>query len=151
MRLNWCVFISVVVLGACDKVPGTDANKIREAQEAATKDLIDPFSAQFRNVRVARGGVCGEVNAKNRMGAYVGFTRFVAIEGTNGEWLAQLDPQFDPTDLAQAEEFCSSVQSNPYSSGSLVQSACGRASEERLKKIGQELFNSSWTSSCEGK
>lgn len=36
--------------------------------------LKDPYSAQFRNQR----GVCGEVNAKNAMGAFTGYKRFVA-------------------------------------------------------------------------
>jgi len=40
--------------------------------------LLDPFSAQYRLLRSGRGGtVCGQVNAKNRMGAYVGFKDFV--------------------------------------------------------------------------
>lgn len=36
--------------------------------------LKDPYSAQFRNQR----GFCGEVNAKNAMGAYTGYKRYVA-------------------------------------------------------------------------
>ena len=40
--------------------------------------LFDPFTARFRGLRTGRGGaLCGEVNAKNRMGAYVGFKDFV--------------------------------------------------------------------------
>jgi len=44
--------------------------------------LKDPDSAKFRNVRFvkynARTVVCGEVNAKNSYGGYVGFENFVA-------------------------------------------------------------------------
>lgn len=46
-------------------------------------DLNDPDSAQFRNVKVfgdwsrSEVAVCGEVNAKNRMGGYVGYTSFI--------------------------------------------------------------------------
>lgn len=36
--------------------------------------LKDPDSAKFRN----QYGVCGEVNAKNAMGGYVGYRRFIA-------------------------------------------------------------------------
>jgi hypothetical protein len=40
--------------------------------------LLDPFSAQYRQLRSGRNGaVCGQVNAKNRLGAYVGFKDFV--------------------------------------------------------------------------
>lgn len=43
--------------------------------------LIDPGSVQLRKVRtstVSSDSICGEVNAKNRMGGYVGFRRFIA-------------------------------------------------------------------------
>lgn len=59
--------------------------------------LKDPSSAEFRNefVHQTSGHLCGEVNAKNSFGAYVGFRRFVsgpaqvAIEGApafQGAW-----------------------------------------------------------------
>lgn len=47
-----------------------------EAQEAVARDLRDPASAQFRDVKVYPKYVCGEVNGKNGVGAYAGFTRF---------------------------------------------------------------------------
>ena len=43
--------------------------------------LKDPGSAQFRNVKVYHGVapvVCGEVNAKNSFGGYIGFQRFIS-------------------------------------------------------------------------
>ena len=43
--------------------------------------LNDPDSAQFRDDRPAlrgKGVWCGEVNARNRMGGLVGYTRYVA-------------------------------------------------------------------------
>ncbi|SFB74040.1 hypothetical protein SAMN05216344_102162 [Polaromonas sp. OV174] len=49
--------------------------------------LNDPQSAQFQGERLfsdwTPGGsaMCGEVNAKNRMGGYVGFRPFVALPG----------------------------------------------------------------------
>lgn len=43
--------------------------------------LFDPNSANFRNVTHAHAIVCGEVNAKNKMGGYVGFKAFVVYEG----------------------------------------------------------------------
>ena len=46
--------------------------------EAMEEYLFDPYSVKFRNLRQGRGGaVCGQYNAKNRLGAYVGFRDFV--------------------------------------------------------------------------
>jgi len=74
---------SVLWLAGCDKGPGkasTESSEdrlIRMAKEAVTKNLKDPSSADFRNVRWVSGGdVCGEVNAKNSFGGYAGFQRF---------------------------------------------------------------------------
>ena len=51
--------------------------------ETALKDrFADPSSVQIRNVVSDPGQpvkYCGEVNAKNLMGGYVGFQRFVAM------------------------------------------------------------------------
>lgn len=43
--------------------------------------MYDPESARFRNVRLNLVGdaLCGEINAKNKMGGYVGFKRFVVF------------------------------------------------------------------------
>lgn len=50
---------------------------IMAAQAKVAAELFDPSSAQFRNTRVKYGEkVCGEVNGKNRYGAYVGFRWF---------------------------------------------------------------------------
>jgi len=53
------------------------------AKEAVKAQLVDPESARFRNVvtQAKTGAVCGEMNAKNRMGGYVGFTEFYVIDG----------------------------------------------------------------------
>jgi len=50
-----------------------------KAKALVSAQLIDPDSAKFRNVREHGAIVCGEVNGKNRMGAYVGFKPFVAL------------------------------------------------------------------------
>lgn len=65
-------------------IPLTPA-QIAEIQSTVTYDFYDPGSAQFRNIRAVdvtlQNGkqerrVCGEVNGKNRMGGYTGFTMF---------------------------------------------------------------------------
>jgi hypothetical protein len=57
------------------------AKYMASVQEMVRNQLNDPESARFRNVFVAPDGflVCGEINAKNRMGGYVGFRRFIAV------------------------------------------------------------------------
>lgn len=62
------------------------ANGEKKAKEAALlnlrNDMKDPESARFKNVRLvpySTGKVfCGEVNAKNSYGGYIGFMPFVA-------------------------------------------------------------------------
>ena len=44
-------------------------------RNVASSDLVDPSSAQFRNVK----GYCGELNSKNKFGGYVGFNRFIVL------------------------------------------------------------------------
>lgn len=60
----------------------SEETAIQLAKERVASGLKDPESAQFRSVRVSnfRGDkvICGEVNAKNSYGGYVGFKRFVA-------------------------------------------------------------------------
>jgi len=55
---------------------------ISAAKKNVADSLKDPSSAQFRNVRLVpyKDGsvICGEVNAKNSYGGYVGFKDFVA-------------------------------------------------------------------------
>lgn len=55
---------------------------IAAAQDAAKKGLKDPDSAKFQKLRIAdfEGGkvVCGEINAKNSYGGYVGYKPFIA-------------------------------------------------------------------------
>ncbi|QIG80564.1 type VI secretion system-associated protein TagO [Stakelama tenebrarum] len=63
------LFAALIALSSC-------AN---EAEKAVREGLIDPDSAQFRDVKVCRGDsavTTGEVNGKNRLGAYVGFKPF---------------------------------------------------------------------------
>lgn len=96
-----------LLLAGCGYIPGTDARLIRQAESAIAYQLTDPGSAQFRAERViaTRAGpmVCGEVNGKNQMGAYVGFRPFTfagsaksavilpANGGSNADNMAILD------------------------------------------------------------
>lgn len=59
------------------------SKEVENAQIEALKSkvlerLTDPASAQFRKLKLLREnkGLCGEVNAKNKLGGYVGFSAF---------------------------------------------------------------------------
>jgi len=64
-----------------------DSAQIERAKSIVSRDLKDPSSAQFRDMYATSRGmgddmVCGEVNAKNSYGGYVGFRKFyVAHDG----------------------------------------------------------------------
>lgn len=85
----------------------TDAVAIEHAKRAVADSLKDPGSAQFKNVRLAPFGtgkvVCGEVNAKNSYGGYVGYTRFVASTDSSTLASRSLDSRFPEIDAASDE------------------------------------------------
>lgn len=58
------------------------------ALRAAFKDLKDPASAQFRDIKYKadKGAwtMCGEVNAKNSYGAFTGFQKFQGVASNPG-------------------------------------------------------------------
>lgn len=86
-------FPAAALLAACMAMsPIVEAKPVRlsqaqisDIQAKISYDLFDPAAAQFRNIRAAdvvlsdgssERRVCGEVNGKNRLGAYVGFSMF---------------------------------------------------------------------------
>lgn len=67
---------------------------VAQIKSAMTKDMFDPESARFRNIRgytaTFQDGhtelrACYEVNGKNRMGGYVGYEKRGA-QKVNGVW-----------------------------------------------------------------
>lgn len=63
------------------RVEATPAQE-KFAKETISREMKDPSSTQLRDVYATSRGlgddtVCGEVNAKNSFGAYVGFRSFV--------------------------------------------------------------------------
>lgn len=76
---------------------GYEADRLA-LEEQIRAQLKDPESAKFREERIYPGPaggpstLCGEINARNSMGGYVGFRRFIAygtafaiIEDEEGE------------------------------------------------------------------
>jgi hypothetical protein len=49
-----------------------------------SSQMKDPASTKFRGERISSSGwLCGEMNAKNSYGAYIGFKRFMSTSPTN--------------------------------------------------------------------
>lgn len=85
-----------ILLPSGSKAKTVDAVAATGAEKAASDQMKDPSSSQFRNLRVRPAAapenrvVCGEINAKNSYGGYVGFKPFllhVSPDGP-GKWLA---------------------------------------------------------------
>ena len=72
------IFIAVAAVGCSVE------SKYSEPLQKLRDSMKDPGSVEFRNVResIYQGDayVCGEVNAKNGFGAYVGYKRFVSTK-----------------------------------------------------------------------
>lgn len=64
-----------------DEEVQANVDKMTERMRSA---MFDPAAAQFRNVRLSRDGnsLCGEVNGKNKFGAYIGFKHFIVMANT---------------------------------------------------------------------
>ncbi|KZY92279.1 MULTISPECIES: hypothetical protein [unclassified Erythrobacter] len=148
-----------VLLGGCQWIPGTKANKIADAQEVASQLLIDPTSAIFRNVAAfevvdANGNpataVCGEINGKNRNGAYAGYTRFIASPELV-EAVIEQEPMYSGEEVTRMVQQCTRDAERPYYSAAardLVLMQCQQskdAAEEQLALAGFEL---DWAASC---
>jgi hypothetical protein len=127
----------VFVLTACGN------KNIDAAEKAIERNLSDPSSAQYKNVNsYSEDVVCGEVNAKNRMGGYVGFQPFIFNGRKPGEakienvgtsdidlWCNN-NPQKRLTDmkneLPSAQQFCEHASKGVPS---MKERACMRANE----------------------
>jgi hypothetical protein len=86
--------ICVVGCAGVDRV-GPEVPLPRAAQQvvmqSAANQMKDPNGAEFRNWHAfeSQNGliVCGEINAKNSFGGYVGFTHFIAHTSPDGHLL----------------------------------------------------------------
>lgn len=70
-----------VQISEADKEKSRRVATLEQAKNVVRRNLTDPDSANFRDVFVTPKGaiVCGEVNAKNQVGGYVGFRRFISV------------------------------------------------------------------------
>ena len=56
------------------------AAQTRLAEKYVREKVLEPASAQFRNQFIGKQGApCGEVNAKDAFGAYIGYQRYISV------------------------------------------------------------------------
>jgi hypothetical protein len=74
--LGLMLLLGTVVLAGCSP-------EISRGKQALEAKLKDPGSVQYKDVvAYSENVVCGEYNAKNELGGYVGFKRFITIKGS---------------------------------------------------------------------
>lgn len=72
------------------------AELFAKVRDALDEQLFDYPSTRFREVTADDAVVCGRLNAKNRMGAYTGWTRFGAFYRDGKVSLYVDDPSSPP-------------------------------------------------------
>lgn len=164
MRAVIGIALGALIIVGCERIPGTEANRIAKGEQVAASLLIDPSSAQFRKTVLRPGPkakdekaegprwlVCGEINGKNRSGAYVGFGRFVA--DPDSEQDAYLEPTTLTTreDADRAEAECHRGAKGPiYSEADrdLRLLRCQEAREKLEEVMQANQFNTAWDELC---
>lgn len=164
MRAAILTTVALLVIAGCDRIPGTEANRIAKGEQVAAALLIDPSSAQFRKTFLRPGPkakdekaegprwvVCGEINGKNRNGAYVGFSRFLANPESDD---ALLEPTTSTTEeeVQRAIDQCARGANGPiYSEADrdirLMQ--CQRARELVTERASAVEFNATYDAVCD--
>lgn len=81
----WLAVLVCASLAACGK---SEAQRQQESAATLTslgekyvkEKVLEPSSAQFRNQFIGKKGApCGEVNAKDAFGGYIGFQRYISV------------------------------------------------------------------------
>lgn len=112
-RALTCIAILAVVatLGSAHAAGAVSDNEklLERARQAAAHDLKDPGSAQFRSLEISPtlpSNVCGEINAKNSYGAYVGFQPFRYDDADKTVTLLDPDSDYYEPDLTVHRIVC---------------------------------------------
>ena len=99
----------MLALAACGKTAAQkqqeDATTLTQLGEKYVKEkILEPSQAQFRNQFIGKGGApCGEVNAKDAFGGYIGFQRYISVARD----LTLLSQDVSPAEFdAQWQQLC---------------------------------------------
>ncbi len=108
--ISW--LIPFMLIGCADDEEQSKHDWMDKQRAKMVRALKDPDSAKFRDEVLHRDALCGQVNAKNSMGGYTGYRRFVAgslffvIQGEP----VQFDQVEDPTEVERQSEIINSLQ-----------------------------------------
>lgn len=104
----------------------------------------DPASARFQAVREQGDSVCGEVNGKDRQGAYGGYKRFVYDRQTKA---ALIDP--GAVDLAKPARAHDPACAKPFAYQTVEERlTCAYAPIQQQVSDRQLQFDDLWSRSC---
>ena len=99
-----------------DLAKETPQQIVEKGKKTIADILKDPESAQFRKVRLVQyldgAVVCGEINAKNSYGGYVGFSDFVG--GTNSATMRNSDGEYPDITAVANTGIDIACSGNPY-------------------------------------
>lgn len=128
----------------------------RDAEKAAAEQLIDPDSAKFRNLRTIENAagefVCGEINGKNRMGAYNGFSRFIYVNSSRLAFLESDEPNPAGERKRSLDQMVDCLEDAHRQGESDLWDACSAETdahnEARLEAEASERFELLWKNHC---
>lgn len=144
-------FMAVIALAAI--AAGVTAWKwdawvtIPELRAGVIQPLKDPQSAQFRSEHLGKhpGYLCGEVNAKNSMGGYVGFKRFVSTATGSAVEGQDLDSWPDAKQDMPHEKLMERVR---LQVDTTIKYGLGTSFETIMERSKQSFFDDIWQKHC---
>lgn len=151
------ISLAAALVAACQFIPGQPEYEIEQAKKAVSLEFPDPDSTQFRDVRRLRTtlngqenwSVCGRVNTKNLMGAYVGYRLFVHNKGRT-----LVDPGIDYEAVIRRNEDCTAAltqeRSEGYRNNIRSRVACRIADEGQAEVELDHLWRTIYTNNCGG-
>lgn len=112
-------------------------------------ELLDPNSAEFRNERISKDlkfnedYYCGEMNAKNRMGGYIGFKR-VLVKAKDGSSVMEDHGTWGDTNSMSAGLLLKQLKIRRTEEGTW-----GNLTEDEKAKLAESLaFDEVWREVC---
>ena len=118
-----------------------------DMEEAVAYDLIDPSSAQFREVRQTDDGTwCGQVNGKNRMGAYTGYNDFFALEIGSEYFVTIVNPNDEILGELHRKQFLEEcdperleILNEVQAEADAIEAEAQRVHDEEMDKLVEEI------------
>lgn len=152
-KLTVSIFLVAVVGGGFFLKNYLDQKEIQDLRLPIISNLVDPESAQFRDeIRIGKSVLCGEVNAKNRMGGYTGFKKFVRtqeffhVEGTDLSRFSSKDGKSTEDVIAGLDAKISIQELQIKNKEAGLPYTLSKSEVEEL--IQKKLFDKTWNENC---